>query len=87
MVDDAEPALRPVRENDLAYFAQRRAAGYLFATYPTRGFEASTDVTSIAERRSLERAGFRAEGVLRGIGWRAGEWHDMAVYGRLRADP
>jgi RimJ/RimL family protein N-acetyltransferase len=40
--------------------AQRALADYLFATYPLNRVEASTDVTNVAERRALEKAGFDA---------------------------
>jgi RimJ/RimL family protein N-acetyltransferase len=66
--------------------AQRMVAEYLFRTFPVHRLQASTDVTNIAERTALERAGFRLEGVLRGAQWRLGEWHDLASYARLRGD-
>ena len=49
--------------------------------------EASTDVENIAEARSLEKAGFRREGVNRGAQFRAGAYHDLVLYARLRSDP
>jgi aminoglycoside 6'-N-acetyltransferase len=67
--------------------AQRLLAEYLFATYPIQRVEASTDVENIAEQRALEKAGFTREGVLRAAQWRAGQWHDLVVYSRLRTDP
>lgn len=67
--------------------AQRQLADYLFATYPVNRVEASTDVDNHREQRALEKAGFLREGVFRGVQWRAGRWHDVAVYSRLRADP
>ena len=36
--------------------------------------------------RALERAGYHREGVLRGAQWRAGAWHDLVLYARLRGD-
>jgi aminoglycoside 6'-N-acetyltransferase len=66
--------------------AQRALAGYLFATYPVNRVEASTDMTNVAEQRSLEKAGFTREGVLRGAQWRAGTWHDLVGYARVRGD-
>jgi RimJ/RimL family protein N-acetyltransferase len=66
--------------------AQRALAEYLFATYPVNRVQAGTDVTNAAEQRSLEKAGFTREGVIRGAQWRAGEWHDLVLYGRLRGD-
>ena len=40
----------------------------------------------MAEQRSLEKAGFRREGVLRSAQGRADGLHDLAVYAVLRAD-
>jgi aminoglycoside 6'-N-acetyltransferase len=67
--------------------AQTALAEYLLATYPVNRIEAGTDVTNRAEQRSLEKAGFTREGVLRGAQWRSGRWNDMVLYSRLRADP
>ncbi|MGZ8436943.1 MAG: GNAT family N-acetyltransferase [Candidatus Limnocylindrales bacterium] len=66
--------------------AQRLVAGFLFATTPLHRVEASTDVENLAEQRSLEKAGFTREGVLRGVQYRAGAWHDLVNYARLRDD-
>jgi RimJ/RimL family protein N-acetyltransferase len=64
--------------------AQRMLARYLFSTTPVNRVEASTDVENVAEQKSLERAGFTREGVLRGAQFRSGEWHDMVGYACLR---
>lgn len=66
--------------------AQRMLADHLFATTDANRVEASTDTRNIAEQRALERAGFRREGVLRGAQFRAGAWHDLVLYARLRDD-
>jgi RimJ/RimL family protein N-acetyltransferase len=66
--------------------AQRLLAEYLFATTPVHRVQASTDVENVAEQRALERAGFRREGVLRGAQWRAGAYHDLVAFARLRTD-
>jgi RimJ/RimL family protein N-acetyltransferase len=66
--------------------AQRLLADYLFATTEFDRVEASTDVDNVAEQRSLERAGFIREGVLRGAQERAGVRHDLVNYARLRTD-
>jgi RimJ/RimL family protein N-acetyltransferase len=66
--------------------AQRMLADYLFATSDVNRVEASTDIENLAEQKALERAGFRREGVLRGAQWRAGSWHDLVGYARLRSD-
>lgn len=67
--------------------AQRLLAEHLFETTDVFRIEASTDVENIAEQRSLEKAGFTREGVLRAAQWRSGKRHDMVVYSRLRTDP
>ena len=66
--------------------AQRRLAEHLFATTDANRVEASTDIRNLAEQRSLERAGFRREGILRGAQCRAGAWHDLVLFARLRHD-
>jgi RimJ/RimL family protein N-acetyltransferase len=67
--------------------AQRMLADHLFAATDANRVEASTDVHNIAEQRALERAGFIREGVLRGAQYRAGEWHHLVLFARLRDDP
>lgn len=67
--------------------AQRQVAAYLFATTDVNRVEASTDVENLAEQRSLEKAGYRREGVQRGSQYRAGAFHDLITYSRLRDDP
>ena len=66
--------------------AQIELAKYLLATYPVNRVEAGTDITNRAEQRSLEKAGFTREGILRGSQWRDGQWRDMVLYSRLRSD-
>ena len=66
--------------------AQRMLADHLFATTDANRVEASTDTRNVAEQRSLERAGFTREGVLRGAQYRAGAWHDLVLFARLRDD-
>ena len=67
--------------------AQRQLAAYLFETTGVNRVEASTDVENLAEQRSLEKAGFRREGIARGAQFRAGAYHDLVTYSRLRDDP
>ncbi len=64
--------------------AQRLLADYLFATTAVNRIEAGTDIENIAEQRALEKAGFIREGVFRGAQYRAGGWHDLAIYGVVR---
>lgn len=67
--------------------AQRLLADYLFAATEFDRVEASTDVDNVAEQRSLEKAGFIREGLLRGAQERSGVRHDLVNYARLRSDP
>ena len=64
--------------------AQRLLADHLFATTPVNRIEAGTDIENLAEQRSLEKAGFIREGVLRGAQYRAGAWHDLVIYAVVR---
>lgn len=66
--------------------AQALLARYLFETYTVERVEASTDVENIPEQRALERAGFTREGVLRRAQWRAGAWHDVCLFSKLRGE-
>jgi RimJ/RimL family protein N-acetyltransferase len=66
--------------------AQRLLARYLFAHTTVNRLEAMTEIGNIAEQRSLEKAGFTKEGVLRGYGFRNGAYHDSVSYSILRAD-
>ena len=66
--------------------AQRLLVAYLFACTTVNRIEASTDVENIAEQRSLEKAGFLREGVIRGSHFREGKYNDLALYGITRAD-
>jgi RimJ/RimL family protein N-acetyltransferase len=66
--------------------AQRQLVDYLFATTATHRLQAGTETGNVAEQRALERVGFRREGVLRGVGIRAGQWRDGVMYGLLRDD-
>jgi RimJ/RimL family protein N-acetyltransferase len=66
--------------------AQRLLVRYLFSHTPANRIQAGTDAENIAEQRSLEKAGFTREGLLRGFAFRAGVYHDEVIYGIVRAD-
>ena len=66
--------------------AQRLIAEVLFERYDIERIEASTDVDNIAEQRSLEKAGFTREGILRRAQFRAGAHHDLVGYSIVRSD-
>jgi RimJ/RimL family protein N-acetyltransferase len=61
-------------------------ARYLFETYPVQRVEAETDVENNPAQRALEKAGFTREGVMRSAQWRAGGWHDLVLYSKLRGE-
>jgi RimJ/RimL family protein N-acetyltransferase len=75
------------RGRGIGSVAQRLLADHLFATTDVARVQASTDVANLAERRSLDKAGFVFEGVLRQAQERADGRHDLALYSRLRTDP
>lgn len=72
------------RGRGLGTQAQRIFADHLFATTSVNRIEAATDIENLAEQRSLEKAGFIRDGVLRGAQYRAGAWHDLAIYSVVR---
>lgn len=74
------------RGQGLGVEAQRLIADYLFAATDLNRVEASTDVANTAEQRALTKAGYHFEGVMRRAQFRAGEYHDLAYYSRLRVD-
>ncbi|HEY7597313.1 MAG TPA: GNAT family protein [Actinophytocola sp.] len=78
--------LPEVRGRGIGTIAQRLLAEHLFATTDLDRVEAGTDVDNLAERRALEKAGFRQDGVIRGAQLRGGRRTDMVIYGRLRGD-
>ena len=66
--------------------AQRLIAEYLFAHTQVNRIQAGTEVSNVAEQRSLEKAGFTREGILRGVSFREGRWHDGVLYSVLRGE-
>lgn len=66
--------------------AQASLADYLFSHTNVNRIQASTDVDNVAEQRSLEKAGFTREGVMRGFQWRQGAWRDMVLFSKVRGD-
>ena len=66
--------------------AQRLLVEYLFATTPANRVQAGTEADNVAEQRALEKAGFRQEGVMRGLHFHAGAWRDGVMYGITRQD-
>lgn len=60
---------------------------YLFEHTPVQRIQAATHPEYLAEQKSLEKAGFRLEGVIRGCEVRAGRLRDGYLCSRLRDDP
>jgi RimJ/RimL family protein N-acetyltransferase len=66
--------------------ALRLLTEYLLASTDVDRIEASTDRENIPAQRALAKAGFRAEGLVRGAQLRGGRRHDMLSYSLLRTD-
>jgi len=66
--------------------AQLLLARYLFAHHQVNRIQAYTESGNIAEQRSLEKAGFVREAVLKGLYFRDGEWRDEVLYRMLRSE-
>jgi RimJ/RimL family protein N-acetyltransferase len=64
--------------------AHQQIVRYLFRHTLVNRIQAATEITNLAEQRSLEKAGFTREGVMRGFGYRDGRWHDNVLYSVLR---
>jgi RimJ/RimL family protein N-acetyltransferase len=71
----------------IGWRAQALLAEYLFSHSPAQRIQAGTHPENIAEQKSLEKAGFQFEGVVRACEFRAGAWRDGYLYSRLRDDP
>ncbi|WP_081236659.1 GNAT family N-acetyltransferase [Streptomyces viridosporus] len=78
--------LRPSRGRGIGTAAQRLLVDYLFAHSPVVRLEADTETGNVAEQRSLEKAGFTREGVMRAVGFRDGQWRDAVRYAVIRGD-
>jgi [ribosomal protein S5]-alanine N-acetyltransferase len=75
------------RGRGIGWRAQAMLCDYLFDHTAVQRIEAGTHAENIAEQRSLEKAGFRLEGVVRACEFRAGQWRDGHLFSRLRTDP
>lgn len=75
------------RGRGIGWRAQAMLCDYLFAHTPVQRIQAGTHAENIAEQRSLTKAGFQLEGVIRACEFRAGQWRDGQLYSRLRDDP
>jgi RimJ/RimL family protein N-acetyltransferase len=75
------------RGHGLGWRAQAMLCDYLFMHTPVQRIQAATHPENIAEQKSLEKAGFQLEGVIRAAEFRAGEYCDGYLYSRLPQDP
>jgi ribosomal-protein-alanine N-acetyltransferase len=75
------------RGRGIGWRAQAMLCDYLFSHTPVQRIQAATHAENAAEQRSLEKAGFQLEGVIRAGEFRAGQWRDGYLYSRLRDDP
>ena len=75
------------RGRGIGWRAQAMLCDYLFTHTPVQRIQAGTHPENLAEQRSLEKAGFQLEGVVRACEFRAGQWRDGYLYSRLRDDP
>ena len=75
------------RGQGIGWRAQAMICDYLFTHTPVQRIQAGTHPENIAEQKSLLKAGFRLEGVIRAAEFRAGAWRDGHLYSRLRDDP
>ena len=74
------------RGRGLGTEAQRQLVEYLFSNTTAHRLQAGTEIDNLAEQHALERAGFRREGIARGLYFRAGAWCDSVIYAVLRTD-
>lgn len=59
---------------------------YLFAGYPVNRIIAFTDKENIPAQRAMQSLGFQQEGTLRRCMFRDGQWHEILIFGILRAE-
>lgn len=75
------------RGRGIGWRAQAMLCDYLFSHTPVQRIAAGTHAENSAEQKSLVKAGFQLEGVIRACEFRAGQWRDGYLYSRLRDDP
>jgi RimJ/RimL family protein N-acetyltransferase len=68
------------RGKGIGWRAQSILCDYLFLHTPAQRIQAATHPENIAEQKSLEKAGFQLEGVMRAVEFRAGQWRDGYMY-------
>jgi ribosomal-protein-alanine N-acetyltransferase len=75
------------RGQGIGWRAQAMLTDYLFEHTVVQRVQAGTHAENAAEQKSLVKAGFQLEGVVRACEFRAGQWRDGYLYSRLRTDP
>jgi RimJ/RimL family protein N-acetyltransferase len=75
------------RGRGMGWRAQAMLCDYLFTHTPAQRIQAGTHPENVAEQKSLVKAGFQLEGVVRACEFRDGQWRDGYLYSRLRDDP
>jgi ribosomal-protein-alanine N-acetyltransferase len=75
------------RGRGIGWRAQAMLCDYLVSHTPAQRVQARTHPENLAEQKSLKKAGFQLEGVVRACEFRAGQWRDGYLYSRLRDDP
>src|SRR5690606_19047284 len=80
-------AVPELRGRGIGTEVHRLLVSEVFNAHPgVEKIEAVTDVENAAERRVLEKNGFKREGVLRWRNLLRGELRDMCFYGKLRPE-
>jgi RimJ/RimL family protein N-acetyltransferase len=75
------------RGHGIGWRAQAMLCDYLFRHTPLHRIQAGTHPENVAEQKSLVKAGFTLEGVVRACEFRDGSYRDGYLYSRLRDDP
>jgi [ribosomal protein S5]-alanine N-acetyltransferase len=75
------------RGRGIGWRAQAMLCDYLFRHTPAQRIQAATHAENIGEQKSLLKAGFQFESVVRACEFRDGQWRDGYMYSRLRDDP
>ncbi len=75
------------RGRGIGWRAQTMLCDYLFVHSGRADRGGHPHPENIAEQKSLEKAGFQREGVLRSVEFRNRQWRDGWIYSRLRGDP
>jgi RimJ/RimL family protein N-acetyltransferase len=78
--------LPDARGAGVAHRALVALAGWVFGPLGLHRLQVSHATANQASCRVAEKAGFPAEGTMRGDGWHADGWHDMHVHAQVAGD-